>query len=292
MRRFLITGVLLLLSGLAGAQSGFNELIFSLWPEYDHPGVLVIYTGKADPDQLPQKLEFKIPDQTERVLSAGIVDTTSDLHPLEIQSVDGEKWINVTIMRPEFHIEFYYNPFSDDHNRHLEYDLHFGHAVPTVLLAVQKPLVVENFQPPYPAMETFSDQHGMTFYRQTVGPLAAGESLKLTVSYENHTGQTSIEQLQKMMGSSGTSSGMPPAPPAVERHSLPLYQPLLVLAVVVVIIGFLYFRRRASGEPEISPTSVKSNSGGSYCTRCGEAVNRSDKFCANCGEKLNVSNPA
>ncbi|MBC8403122.1 MAG: zinc ribbon domain-containing protein [Candidatus Marinimicrobia bacterium] len=289
MRKILIIGLLLCTTGLLNGQSGiFDEFVFSLWPEYDRPGILVIISGKVHDEHLPKTLEFRVPSETEKVLATGIVDTMGTLGSVPIENRGQEKWVSLNLASSDFHIEFYYDPFTDDHIKQVTYDLQFSHDIPEYMFAIQKPIMAENFTLPESDMESFQDQHGITFYRKLMPPLPASELYQVVFSYENHTGETSIEQLRKIMADQGPGGGMPGMPPAAlladKRHRMPLIEPLVTLALVAVVIGFLFYRQKKSESVPPKSDSIK----GRFCTECGQTVKPDDKFCAKCGTKLNV----
>ncbi|HIA29695.1 MAG TPA: hypothetical protein EYN81_05450, partial [Candidatus Marinimicrobia bacterium] len=57
-----ITLIFLSVSIITAQKSPFEELDFAIWPEYDHPGVLVFMDGTLRQEALPITLEFRIPD--------------------------------------------------------------------------------------------------------------------------------------------------------------------------------------------------------------------------------------
>ena len=289
MRKILILGLLLCTTGLLNGQSDtFDEFVFSLWPEYDQPGILVIISGKLNDGHLPKTLEFRVPSETEKVLAAGIVDTMGTLGSVPIENRGPEKWVSLNLTSSDFHVEFYYDPFTDDHVRQVTYDLQFGHAIPEYMFAVQKPIRAENYTFPESDMESFQDQHGITFYRKLMPSLLANEIYQVVFSYENHTGETTIDQLRKMMAETEQEGGMPNMPPAAlladKRHRMPLIEPLAVLALVAVVIGFLFYRQKKGESVPQKSDSIKEH----FCTECGQTVKSDDKFCAKCGTKLNA----
>ncbi len=290
MRKTLIMGVLLgALAALQAQTAPLNDFLFSLWPEYDHPGVLVLFSGEIDSTSLPQSLAFRVPDNATRVLATGVSDTSDQLLPVVVEERGAEKWVRLNLVRPDFQVEFYYNPFGEDHSRSIAYELEFDTAIPAYLLAIQKPIMAENFTLPVEDMESFQDQHGLTFYRKQMPGMAANTVRKFEFQYENHSGETSIQQLQKMLQGQnpGMASTMDMPAPIVKRHRLPLAEPLIALAVVAIITAFLYTRQKKTSE-QVPLSAAKS---GKFCTECGQTLGANDKFCANCGTKVNAPNP-
>ena len=67
---------------------------------------------------------------------------------------------------------------------------------------------------------------------------------------------------------------------AVNRYRLPTYEPYLILGVVAVIIGAVFWR----AEKKRGGTSEKN--GKNFCSNCGSRTGGSGNFCSNCGMKL------
>jgi len=135
----------------------------------------------------------------------------------------------------------------------------------------------------------------MTFFRKLMPGLKSGESNLIQFSYGNHTGETSIDQLRKMMAGNTQGAGtpgMPPAAQSIERHKLPLLEPLVLLFVVAVVVGIMFYRYKKNEVPVTPVASTKISAKENFCSQCGTVVKKQDKFCANCGEKLNVSGSA
>lgn len=55
----------------ASEESPFSDFVVGIWPEYDHPGVLVIYTGTVKSDHLPLHFEALVPYEIDRALAVG-----------------------------------------------------------------------------------------------------------------------------------------------------------------------------------------------------------------------------
>ncbi len=66
------------------------------------------------------------------------------------------------------------------------------------------------------------------------------------------------------------------------RHKLPLWQPLAVLGVVSLTVGWMFSVNRKK-EMVQQPSSKSSTNKGSFCTNCGQSFLPEHKFCSNCG---------
>ena len=94
------------------AETPFENFVVAVWPEYDHPGVLVICTGTVKSDRLPLTLEVRVPDETTVVMAVGQSDTVSDLSPVDLVQRAGGQWVDLTVVRNSFQLEYYFNPFT------------------------------------------------------------------------------------------------------------------------------------------------------------------------------------
>ncbi|MFQ6673923.1 MAG: zinc ribbon domain-containing protein [Fidelibacterota bacterium] len=283
--RLRTTLAVLLLASLVRPEdsSPFEDLIVAIWPEYDHPGVLVIYTGTIKDDHLPLHLEARVPDETNIALAVGQSDTSDKLLPVDIEERDGGKWIFTTLVKESFQIEFYYNPFGPSELRQADLTIEMNHSVDTYHIAIQQPLAAEQFQFSETNADKFTDEHGLTYYRVHRGSLPSGERASISYSYLNRKGKLSVLLLQERLGS-GPGATLPQAS-AVQagpsRYRLPTYQPLAILGVLAVVIGLLFVSSNKNRPKEAAPKR-----GRNFCTNCGGKIDQAGKFCSHCGKKL------
>ncbi|MBT6418586.1 MAG: zinc-ribbon domain-containing protein, partial [Candidatus Marinimicrobia bacterium] len=135
--------------------------------------------------------------------------------------------------------------------------------------------------------ETFQDQHGLNFKRIHLHDFRANTNKAISFSYENPTGGISINALQTML-SNDDNAAIPSAPSvktAPVRHKLPLWQPLVVLGIVAVIVGGMFYAQKKS-ELKDNFDSKPQKGNGKFCTGCGAPIQDNHKFCANCGGEL------
>ena len=69
------------------------------------------------------------------------------------------------------------------------------------------------------------------------------------------------------------------------RHRLPLWQPLVVLGVVAIVVGWMFHTQRKL-ENKGEMVTVHERGKGKFCTQCGTPIEAPQKFCANCGVQL------
>lgn len=282
MKFLILIVILLVLSGiLPGEESPFEDFIIAVFPENDVPGIKVVYTGTVKNSHLPLNLEILIPYESESGVFAGNRKPPESFDPVDIIEVDREKWIRETIVTQMFELQVVFNPFSGEALRKVTFEIRLNVPVTTLYLAVQHPLAAEDFEFEE-SVESFFDGHGIQYSRVQVGPLSAGGTKTVSFSYRNPTGILSKDILEERLQSLGTQeTPNPTTATKVIRYKLPLYEPLIVLAVLSIIIGLLYWRS-ARSEPIQNTGGKKSK----ICANCNTLVKSDDRYCSKCGRKV------
>lgn len=263
----------------ASEESPFSDFVVGIWPEYDHPGVLVIYTGTVKSDHLPLHFEAFVPYEIDRALAVGQSQTPDDLEPVTVEVRDNEKWVTTTWVQDRFQLEFYFNPFTGEAERKGELILKMNHPLNTYHVAIQHPLAAERFTVSEPDAESFRDDHGILYSRIHFPSLPVGNSRRISFSYLNPTGRLSVALLQEVLNASPETSDSPSGESqgAVVRYRLPTYEPLVVLAALSLIVGYMFWksnhRRPKTAEKE-------------FCSKCGAKVGKGDRYCSTCGKEL------
>ncbi len=146
----LAAGLLALLLPLASpagvraqSEGTFKALNVSLWPEYDRPGVLVIYRiSLPDNTTLPANLTVRVPaSATVNAVAARQADGTLLNAPYD-RTVNGD-WaeISFTTTMPETQIEYYDTSLTTDGKlRKYRYTWPGDYAVDALGIEVQQPL--------------------------------------------------------------------------------------------------------------------------------------------------------
>ena len=279
--------VFLLLAGLLSASqaqdSPFKSFIAAIWPEYDRPGVLVILTGEIANERLPLNLKFPLPEGAEVAMAIGQSDTSSNLSPLPEIRESGRRWIDTRIVKQEFQIEFYYNPFSEGDRREGEYILQLNYPLEEYHVAIQQPLGGENFRFSETGLDSISDDHGLSYMRKHISQLLpAGTPKTFSFSYINRTGRLTVDILQDMLERMPPQNLQSDTPQSgvVNRYSLPTYEPYAILCIVVVLIGVVFWQ--SEKKQKMSTIDMREN----FCPNCGVKIDGTTNFCSNCGNKL------
>ena len=294
--------VLIFAAHTAWGQATVERFLISVWPEYDHPGVLVIFNGEVDEEQLPLEMNYSIPENSRFALVVGTTDTTDRPQPIPIADAGSGKQITFNLIQPEFNVTFYYNPFQTGNtHRHYGYDFVSSIAIDTLLIDLQVPLMAEGFAPEMPVDQQLQDSHGISYHRANRTNVAAGDTVHIEAHYENPEGQLTSNLMQQQMGGQGGQmGGMQQTQSGGGQSSGNTFW--LIAAIAVILIGVLYYLTQGRSSPtprEESPASpeqadpgaaaVKSQASGAagtkFCIHCGGKIPADAKFCTSCGEK-------
>ncbi|MEE2876618.1 MAG: hypothetical protein VX822_02390 [Candidatus Neomarinimicrobiota bacterium] len=277
--------VFLLIAGLLSVplaqESPFNSFIIALWPEYDRPGVLVILTGEIESDRLPLRIRTPMPGNADVVMAMGQEGGGADLSPVQISREETGMWIDTLFVEPQFQIEFYFDPFDGDDKRKGEYLFQINHPLNTYHVAVQVPLGSEEFVFSESEVDSIQDEHGLQYIRKRFVGLSAYSPKPFSFSYTNKSGGLTVNILQQMLDVMPTQELQTESQTeALNRYRLPTYEPYLILGVVVILIGAVFWRS------EKRRGSLLEKYGKNFCSNCSSRIDGSGNFCSNCGMKL------
>ncbi|MGE5252300.1 MAG: zinc ribbon domain-containing protein [Bacteroidota bacterium] len=295
MRKWLVLlilgwGLVFPLGAAAQEQVRLASLEVKLWPEYDQPGMLVIYDFQvAQGVSLPARVIFRIPkDATVNAVAAlesnGFVNSSYEGPTAEGDS----QLLTVIVDAPTAHRLEYYEPLKTSGKaRQFTYLWQGEYAVDAFSVSVQQPLDTTTFttDPAYPAVQ---GSDGLTYFNSQVTRMDAAGSFKLTLRYEKTSDRLTVPTAQ-----------IQPSAPLDEnttgRVSLNNYIPYIVgaVGVTLVVAGLGYYflwgrpreverrqRRRAHARQQESATSEV------YCHQCGQRARPTDRFCRVCGARL------
>lgn len=306
LKRVLMLSLVLLISTplFAQNQKRIQNFIISVWPEYDHPGVLVIFNGEVPASALPLQVEYPVPDRAKFALVAGSTDTTANkVIPVPIQDTDNGKVISFTAVNPSFHVEFYFNPFNTD-EAHRQYDYTFKSNLPidSLIVDYQQPMASENFKPGVQTDHQLQDSHGITYFRKHYNNVKAGQSIAIKAEYDNPSGNLTNDMLQQQLGQSGGTMGGGMSGEGggsqVQMQSPTNNNSIWILGIVIVLVLIvLYFVTQSRGktpredtpaspEQAIPPEEEKvggTDADAKFCINCGASLPKDAKFCTKCG---------
>ncbi len=192
--------ILILFSGLsvhALAQESPIQLAswdVEVWPEYDQPSVLVIYSGTVDEGTtFPQTMRIPVPAGV-TVTAVAEGDATSGLLTVQQRSETTEKGQEVVfdIEKPNFVVEFYADVLSPPPSRSFDLTLLAPYAATQGSLSVRQPARASDMQITPALAQTGTDSLGNPLFGQQLGPFVAGQEIPLSVAYTKADADPSI----------------------------------------------------------------------------------------------------
>ncbi len=287
MKKSILT--LLFLKVIVAQSSPFTLFDAVVYSEYYFDGIMVEVNGEVKTGSLPLNLEMGVPVSTDSVFFvSGTAETESEVKTLSVLKTNNRSFIQVSVLESKFRIFVFYPINKEGSDRSGVYNLEINQHVDDAHIAIQEPLVAENFTFSEKDAETFQDQHGLNFRRIHIHDYRANKRKSITFTYQNPSGEISINKLQEMLSEENVGTGQPNQPTVSEppvRHKLPLWQPLVLLGIVSVAVGFM-FRVQQKSELKDKAINKSEITQGNYCPQCGSAVQAEHKFCANCGGQL------
>jgi hypothetical protein len=188
-------------------------------------------------------------------------------------------------------VEYYADIITPPSSRSFDLNLVAPYAAQQASLALRQPSRSSDLQTTPPMVPGGVDALGNPTFTLDLGPLAAGQSTPLQVSYTKADVQPSV-------------SSAPSAPVGAESSSAASWWPWVAGVAAAVIAGAVTFylvqRRRSTAASRQSrrrdarkqgALPARQPSGGAapvasstkFCVQCGQKFEGSDKFCRNCG---------
>jgi len=287
---FFLLVSLLLFPTLADAQSEITikELRVQLWPEYDHPDMLVMHSFSLTEDStLPAEFQFRIPANANLNAVAKTVDNSMVNVPYDAPVEDGD-WIIITMLVDDlanYRVEYYLPLEKNGASRNFSYLWQSEYHVQEMFLQFQQPPGSNNLSliPTFPTITPVAD--GSIYHDLIPGSVAGGEDFTLSISYEKASDDLTVSALPVEVGGAQESNN--------GGFSVSDSLPSILVGAGVLLIagGLLYFfmagRSRdmpKKGRKRHSP-STASAGGNIYCHECGSRARSGDKFCRSCGAR-------
>ncbi len=261
------------------AASPISKLDVYIYPEYYYSGVMVELIGKVEESALPLALGMVVPATTDSVfLVSGIANDESEVLPVTIDNKESNSWVRLDLDKPSFRIFVFYVPFDTSSTRKFNYTVQTTVPLDEFHVFIQEPLVAQDFTL---AQESTANknQHGITIHQIYIAELPTMSAKTISISYTNHTTQTTMVLLQQLLSERSQSKSEAAQSKQVvpQRHRLPLWEPFAVLGILAILVGIIFYNQK-------DYSSVFD--GKKYCPGCGNKTGIGNKYCANCGGKL------
>ncbi len=196
----------------SGADNlSIGRMNIKIWPEYDDPGVLVIYDGRfSDATVFPAEAGFLIPKGS--VVSDACSVSPRGEHFCQLYTVsayDGFDRITLTLPYPNFYLSFHTPPLEGAGRKSFTYTIKTLYPVDTMEVDIQQPLRAREFTVSPPGEPTL--RNGFTHLVYQIEALKGGESIKFNISYfkEDAKPSVDIKYSPPMMRSGTQQTGSP-----------------------------------------------------------------------------------
>jgi hypothetical protein len=294
----LVLVALLILIQPASAQNAptYDSMTVELWPEYDRPSMLVIYTATLSPSvSLPADMTFRIPKGAGGPHAVAVGPNQTSIADVVYQTQITGDWIEVAFIAttPVIRLE-YYDPGlnKEGAQRTFEFEWPGNLTVASLVVNVQHPAGAENFQVSPTAGQVRQNEDGFAYNVIDLGALGVGDAFILNVGYSKATDTLSAQGLEIEPSA--------PITPGSSFRTGNLVQliPWLLGGLGVLLIlggGFWYWRTgRATGPIRIRRHRTADASSPQreqldavvYCHQCGKRAEPTDLFCRACGTRL------
>lgn len=287
-------------TGTAIAQDSLtlHTLEVDLWPEYDHPSVLVIYhiTLAADV-KLPVDLKIHIPTSAGEPNAVAVKEADGALLKIAYTRTVMGDWSEIAFSAtmPQIQLEYYDpNLIKNGAQRSFTYQWPGDYAIGDLIIQVQQPVGASELTITPKMNKTVTGSDGLVYYSTEAGELDAGKSFNVTLEYQKQTDALSAESLQ-------VQPSVPMGGITATRRTIMNYLPFILGALgLLLIFGAAFWWYYQSGLVKksskdahrrrklvIAPEEVIPE-GYVYCPHCGKRALPGDRFCRACGTKLRM----
>ena len=294
----LISSLLFPFSVRAQDAITLSTLQIQIWPEYDKPSVLVIYTMTISATTtLPATMSIQIPTAAGEPNAVAVRQVDGALYTMDYTRQVAGEWatINIVTNAPEVQLE-YYDPelVIEDSSRHFEYVWPGDYAVSELVMQVQQPASATNMRisPSLGSGSTGNDN--LTYYTQNIGAISSGQTIRLTIDYQKSNNSLSAENLPILPSAPITQST---TSDLIVTTWLPWI--LGILGAGLIIGGIIWFwqtgrqrpapqarRRRSRSTTSERETIPEATEAAIYCSQCGKRASIGDQFCRSCGTPI------
>lgn len=291
----ILTSILCLAAGPGLAAEGapvLATLQISLWPEYDRPGVLVIYRGLlAEDTTLPAPMEIRIPAAIGIPTALAYVDGAGQRLNLPYTTrTEGEDLVvSFEVPTLSWQLEYYASlPTDDAGRRTYTFDYRADYAVSDLGVEFQVPPTATGFSLDPPADSVIPESNGLVYHVVQAGAMAQGESRSWTFVYDKDNSDLTAPPSAQQQ----TPSALPTTATAAGDSSTILIFFVAFVALVAVGAVAFWLGRRTGGEDEAvaevpfparKKRQARGRGGVAFCYRCGAELRLDSEFCHKCG---------
>ncbi len=271
-----------------------GELSIQLWPEYDHPDMLVMYSfALADGSPLPAEVKVRIPANADLNAVAKLEAGQMMNAPYDAPVKDGD-WVVITLVISDlstYRVEYYTPMEKSGATRNFSFFWQSDYAIDNLYLQVQQPPTATTIKSTPALAGTVPASDGLTYHDLALSGIAAGDDFSFDLSYEKNNDDLTVSSMPVEVGGTTNTGDTSTGSNFSFTDSLPMI--LVGVGILLIVGGVLYFfltgqNIRSQPKPKRSRHSTASAGANTYCHECGSRARSGDKFCRSCGAKLRV----
>ena len=279
----------------------FTYAEIRLWPEFDQPSMLVMYTFVlTQTSPIPAELAIRIPTSAGMPSTVSVGPDPDTLFDVEFtRQVEGQ-WstLHLKTALPLIRIE-YYDPtiMKSGRNRHFMFSWPADYPADTIVMQIQKPYGAKNIQiSPAISNSEWATDGVLNYFTADVTNLAKGKSFSIDLAYQKDQDQLSVTSLE-------VRSTVPITYQTLGRvrwwSTFPWFLFIPLIVILLVISGLLYLRfnplkliplpsgyARIGKSEKVNPPLQEVPMWVLQCQQCGRRANPGDRFCRTCGTHL------
>ncbi|MGF7184039.1 hypothetical protein GGQ84_000114 [Desulfitispora alkaliphila] len=252
-----------------------EELVISLWPEYDKPAVLAIYSGELKnigSEPYEGRIKLNIPNQVTQVQVVAETEAGKLYVPYEISEREDKNVISWQLSNEllpgkthSFTLEFYCKPLGEQQEREFQFDYIASYKTEKLTWDIKSPYDSYNFVT-IPELEALgTDPGGFNVYRKTKNKLDINQVETVSVQYYREKEEPSIVRATAIIddGQSTLADS-----PAFRSHSSTAL--VMLIGFASMLSFFIFYATRTNKEEqdgeisadfssEYRDSSIKSN---------------------------------
>jgi len=233
----------------AGASDmEIGRMRVAIWPEYDDPGVLVIYDGRfVDNGSFPAETSFFLPQGA--VISDACSLSPKGQHFCQLfkqENIGDLEEVRLKLPYPNFYLSFHIDPFEGDGSvRNLSYKLTTNHRIRKLEIDIQEPLRAEGFVVT-PEAHRLEETKGLKHYRYYMDKPQKGVDIPFEINYKKEDKRPSVNIKYSPMSMSIEGDGMSTSPHEERGNFVKLLYVLAVggLSLVLFLLWFVFRRKK------------------------------------------------
>ncbi|MDW7675560.1 MAG: hypothetical protein SCK28_13610 [Bacillota bacterium] len=193
-----------------------GEIYVSVWPEYDEPGVLVIYSGEVknnSSEAFDGYIRFNVPNEMDKAEMVCETEQGMLCVIYQVEEMGDYKQISWKVTKPiapggtlPFMLEYYYDPIQGETDKTIEFEFVPTYDMLSLVWDVKEPFNSTGFTIEPSLDSRGQDNNGFNTYRATNYNISKEEAQNLTIKYTRTSTEPSIDKSLVTGGTASTSN--------------------------------------------------------------------------------------